>query len=379
MSFIKFHQLEADSDSEEEEGFYRPPEERISMDIRPNSFNPISVYDDKNRPMHQMAPIEGGSVLEILGAIIKQPTEGWKSLFKGKFYLMCICVLYAYTLHLGQRVTWVYEMLSAILRPALESTLNDLFGLYDDTIPLFQLDNVTPNITTMVFSHLVIGFLLSPLEIVRTRLVIQSSSPLCRKYHGTFHALKTMFLEEGGLKGVYLSKNLIPTLFYHTITPLISCSTPLVIARLLRISAADSPILYGVAELTLSTIGLLILLPIETIRKRLHCQVPDFKTAVATRPQPYRGFLDALYRILKEEGTRHKRSNAKKQRKQQQHWDDTSDSDADLFPVVKKTTPPVTSAWGIRGLYRGLSTQFAANVMLFIFQTMNGLEGKFYH
>lgn len=57
----------------------------MSLDtVRPNSFNPISVYDDKNRPVHQMAPVEGGSVLDILTAIIKQPTEGWKSLFKGK-------------------------------------------------------------------------------------------------------------------------------------------------------------------------------------------------------------------------------------------------------------------------------------------------------
>lgn len=43
----------------------------------------VSVYDEKNRPMHQMAPMEGGGVLEILNLIMKQPTEGWKALFKG--------------------------------------------------------------------------------------------------------------------------------------------------------------------------------------------------------------------------------------------------------------------------------------------------------
>jgi hypothetical protein len=43
----------------------------------------VSVYDDKNRPVHQMAPMEGGGVLEILSSIVKQPTEGWTSLFKG--------------------------------------------------------------------------------------------------------------------------------------------------------------------------------------------------------------------------------------------------------------------------------------------------------
>jgi fusion and transport protein UGO1 len=285
-------------------------------------------------------------------------------------------------------VTWVYEMLRAILRPSLESALNDLFGLYDDTIPLLHLDNVTPNITTLVASHLVVGVLLSPLEIIRTRLVVQSASPLCTKYNGPFHALRTMLAEEGGIRGIYLSKNLIPTLFYHIITPLLSCSTPLLIARLLKISAADSPIVYSAAELALSTLGLLLMLPLETIRKRLHCQVNgEFKSTVALRPQPYRGVLDALYKIMKEEGTRHKRSSnssaLKKKKKQQQQWNDDSssdDSDEDMFlktpSKATKIAPTTTSAWGIRGLYRGFGMQLAANVMVFVFHTMNGLEGN---
>ncbi|KAI7875727.1 mitochondrial carrier domain-containing protein [Mucor mucedo] len=311
-----------------------------------------------------MAPMEGGGVLEILSSIVTQPTEGWKSLFK------------------GQRVTWVYEMLRTVLRPGLESSLNDMFGLYDDTIPLLHLDNVTPNISTIVVSHLVIGLLLSPLEIIRTRLVVQSASPLCSKYKGPIHALRTMLHEEGGLYGIYFeSKNLFPTLLYHIITPLLSCSTPLIIARLLHISAADSPILYGAAELALSTLGLLVMLPIETIRKRLQTQVRgDFKATVALRPAPYRGFFDALYKIMKEEGTRNKRSESKPV-----VMDSDSESDDDLFPVRRRqqqqkksaTGGATASAWGIRGLYRGFTMQMMANVMVFVFHTMNGIEDGF--
>lgn len=283
---------------------------------------------------------------------------------------------------LGQRVTWIYEMLRTILRPALESSLNDLFGLYDDTIPLMHLDNVTPNITTLVASHLVVGVLLSPLEIIRTRLIVQSASPLCSKYKGAFHALRTMFAEEGGLRGVYLSKNLVPTLLYHGITPLLACSAPLIIARTLGISAVDSPILYGAAEFALSTFGLLLMLPLETIRKRLHCQVPvtnePFKSTVALRPVPYRGILDAVYRIMKEEGTRTKSSAQKKQIRKKTKFSDTdtttSDTDEDVF-LRPKQIRPVTSAWGIHGLYRGFTMQLAANAMVFVFHAMNGLEG----
>lgn len=48
-----------------------------------------SVYDDQSRPTYQMAPMDGG-VLDILGRIMKQPTEGWKSLFKGLFFFPLI-------------------------------------------------------------------------------------------------------------------------------------------------------------------------------------------------------------------------------------------------------------------------------------------------
>ncbi|KAI8378654.1 mitochondrial carrier domain-containing protein [Choanephora cucurbitarum] len=279
-----------------------------------------------------------------------------------------------------QRVTWLYEMLRAVLRPALESSLNDIFGLYDDTIPLLHLDNVTPNIATMVFSHVAVGILLSPLEIIRTRLVVQSASPLCRKYKGPFHALRLMLSEEGGLSGIYLNKNLIPTILYHTITPLLASSTPLLITRLLHITAADSPIPYGLAELVLSTCGLLLMLPLETIRKRLHCQVPQaasFKTAVALRPQPYRGLLDALYKTMKEEGTKEKRSK-KNKRIPSNKWTSSSseESDADLFTDIKKKKESNSSAWGIRGLYRGFSMQLAGHVMGYVFHAVNGMEGK---
>jgi fusion and transport protein UGO1 len=95
---------------------------------------------------------------------------------------------------------------------------------------------------------------------------------------------------------------------------------------------------------------------------------------------PYRGVLDALYKIMKEEGTRNKRSeNAKSKRKQKQNMF-SSDSDSehdDLFPVRRQEDKTVTSAWGIRGLYRGFGMQLAANFMVFVFHTMNGIEGNF--
>lgn len=109
-----------------------------------------SVYDDSTRPPHQIKPIDGG-VWQGIGKLMKQPHEGWRSLFKGQY------------------TNWLYEISHLFLQPTLEGTLNDMFDLYDDTIPLVHLDHVGPNLATLVASNLIVGFILSPLELIRTR------------------------------------------------------------------------------------------------------------------------------------------------------------------------------------------------------------------
>jgi fusion and transport protein UGO1 len=191
---------------------------------------------------------------------------------------------------------------------------------------------------------------------------VQSASPLHRKYKGPVHALRTILEEEGGLKGLYLNHNLWPTVLYHTLTPLLQNTTPLIIDRVLRISANDSPFLYGLAELGLNTLELLIMLPLETIRKRLQCQIRTrtpkkrFETVVALRPVPYTGVIDAAYHIIKEEGGRRRRGTGK---------------------LSKSQPRSILTGWGWRGLYQGFSMQCTSNVILFVLHAVNGIEGMY--
>ncbi|KAI8371424.1 uncharacterized protein BYT42DRAFT_67614 [Radiomyces spectabilis] len=196
-------------------------------------------------------------------------------------------------------------------------------------------------------------------------LIVQSASPLQKKYKGPFHALRTILSEEGGVTGLYLSHNLMPTLLYHTITPLLQNTTPLIIDRVFRISANDSPFMYALAELGLNTLEILITLPLDTIRKRLQCQIKTrtpsrkpFETIVPLRPAPYTGITDAAYRIMKEEGGPRKQKN--KQR-----------TDDDQASPKKKQT-----GWSLRGLYQGFGMQLTSNLILFVLHTVNGVEGK---
>ncbi|KAI8346597.1 hypothetical protein B0O80DRAFT_467839 [Mortierella sp. GBAus27b] len=130
----------------------------------------------------------------------------------------------------GQFTNWVYEMLYLFAQPTLEATLNDTFDLYDDTIPLVHLDPVGPNIATMATSHL---------------------------YTGTFDCITTIIQEEG-ISTLWGGVNMYPTLVYHTLTPLLSNSILLIIDRVFKLSTADSPVLYALAELSLNMLDLLI-------------------------------------------------------------------------------------------------------------------------
>lgn len=194
---------------------------------------------------------------------------------------------------------------------------------------------------------------------------VQSASPLQRKYKGPFHAFKTIVQEEGGIKGLYFSHNLLPTILFHTITPLLQNTTPLIIDRILRISANESPFLYSFAELALNTLEVIITLPLDTIRKRLQCQIRTrtpgnkrFETVVATRPVPYTGIANAAYCIIKEEGGKpsHKKKGGKKN-----------------SALQKKS---ILTDWSLRGLYHGFNMQCTSNVVLFFLHAINGIEGN---
>ncbi|KAG0042202.1 hypothetical protein BGZ83_000780 [Gryganskiella cystojenkinii] len=332
-----------------------------STSLAPSTSDPTirtSVYDEESRPAYQMAPIEGG-VWKAVTDLAKHPTEGWMSLWKGQY------------------TNWIYEMLHLFAQPTLEATLNDTFDLYDDTIPLVHLDHVGPNIATMVTSHLVVGFILSPLELVRTRLIVQTANPLQRKYSGMVNCISTIISEEG-VGALWGGVNLFPTLIYHTLTPLMANSIPLIIDRVFKLSAADSPVLYSLAELGLNTIELLIRLPIETVRKRLQIQIQlqnqnqsqitsssrskskKYRTVVETRKRPYVGMVDCVYRIIKEEGGHHKRI--------------SSPSGGAMSSTP--SSRPWYSAWGVRGLYTGLGMHLTSNAALFAVGAVTNLQDE---
>ena len=156
------------------------------------------------------------------------------------------------------------------------------------------------------------SYLLSPLDLIRTRLILQSVQPRHRKYSGPVDALRTISQEEGGLRMIYTHPNLVfPGMLDSCLRSFFHLSIPLFIERRLHISPDASTIIYGSVEFVLSTAALLFTLPIETVRKRMQVQSRavvtglkgrrSYKACVETRPGAYVGVVEAVYRILTEE------------------------------------------------------------------------------
>jgi fusion and transport protein UGO1 len=114
---------------------------------------------------------------------------------------------------------------------------------------------------------------------------------------------------------MYLHPNLlIPAILDHTLRPLLTLSIPLLLERQLHISPDLSPVTYSLCDLSLNLASLLILLPIETVRKRLQVQSRGggdkerIRTVVKVREQGYVGVVEAIWRIVTEEtGVRRRR------------------------------------------------------------------------
>ncbi|KAJ1934421.1 hypothetical protein EC988_008816, partial [Linderina pennispora] len=249
-------------------------------------------YVDGTRPGYQLAALAGGR-WAALRAVVRQPTEGVLSLFKGSF------------------TQWAYDMLHLLLQPTLEGAMNELLGLYDSAALGAYIDAGAPSALTLVASHVIVGWLLAPLEVVRTRLAVQSASPVHRKYRGTLHALRTAAREEGGLVGLYVrAAHVTATLVKHALDPVFRSMGAFVLGRA-GIDAYDHPTSFALGGLAWKTLAAVVMLPIDTVRTRLMAQPKyerrqdgfrEFRTCVARSPVPYTGMANCAWRIVSEEG-----------------------------------------------------------------------------
>ncbi|KAH9813236.1 mitochondrial carrier domain-containing protein [Melampsora americana] len=312
--------------------------------------------EDRVQPEYILPITVQGGVTDMIKQIFRWRGEGFIALWK------------------GQLTTFITDTLSSFIQPLMLSGLSFLFSNQISTttsslsLPLEHHAYPTLPLTFSVTSYLLTGLLLSPLDLIRTRLIVQSSQLRYRKYSGPIDALRQILKEEGGWSGIYFHSNLIlPTILDNILRPAFHLSTPLLIERVLKIDRLERPVLHGLAGLGLASVGLLFILPIETVRKRLQLQsrakdpkVSSIKPCVILRPKPYAGIVEAVYRILTEETSsppirQRRKSRSKSNDETNQNVEKSSHS---------HHSPSISS--GLRQLYRGFNVGLTANVVAFV-------------
>ncbi|KAH9949506.1 mitochondrial carrier [Amylocystis lapponica] len=290
-------------------------------------------------------------------------SEGWFSLWKGLL------------------TSAVNDALSGTLQPIIHSLLQSMLSPVLPPITPFS-PSAMP-LLLPVASHVVTGFLLSPLDLVRTRLIIQSSHPRYRTYSGPLDALREILAHEGGLHGVYLHPHLLlPTLLDCTLRALVPLTLPGLVASYLGfgvpLAPETHPIMWAVAELLGSCAGLLVTLPFETVRRRLQAQVRGdarpLRACVELRPKPYNGIVDAFWHILTEE-----RSDLPLEKKRRRRKSSSAKGKGKGAEGLREDGARLEGeSWlkntGIGQLYRGLGMRASASLVVFVLAMLGGDE-----
>jgi fusion and transport protein UGO1 len=256
--------------------------------------------------------------------------------------------------------------------------LNDALDVFEDTNPW-----------TLVVAHATVGALLTPLELVRTRLIVQSHDPGRKSFFGPFHALYALSNERptpesGLLKTMYQPYVVFPTVALHSIRALLRFGSAVFIETELGLDSSFNPLTYRIAQILCIGVEAVVLTPLEVARNRLFVQRLDAKSVQygkkqeATRPLDccvetfdgvYSGAFDVVSEILGEEGATPK--GAKPRVVSTEDWDSVyggGSSAKQQQGVIKGFGSGITS------LYRGFWSRYAMLVVQFVTREITNEE-----
>ncbi|VDB93555.1 unnamed protein product [Peniophora sp. CBMAI 1063] len=330
-----------------------------------------SVMEEGTRPEYVIPVGSANGVWGMIKRVGRFRSEGWLALWKGLL------------------TSFIADEISSTLQPLIHNGLVALFSP-SSLSPSYMYPPHISALLLPVTSHLLTGLLLSPLDLIRTRLIVQSLSDRHRTYKGPVDALRKIADEEGGLAGMYLHPHLLlPAIIDNGLRPLLALGLPpLLAARFFPGALAPDthPLAWGAVEFLSTSVGLLITLPFETIRRRLQVQrrgPPPMRACVETRPLPYNGIVDALWHIMTEERSdlplRPKRSkkNSSGKGKESSGAEGDKGKEKEKEQEEKKGEEEEVpeSLWrytGLGQLYRGLGMRLSASAIVFVIGMLSG-------
>ncbi|KAI1734681.1 mitochondrial carrier domain-containing protein [Xylaria scruposa] len=213
----------------------------------------------------------------------------------------------------GTNATFLYSILQSLLenwgRSLLSALLNvpDL-GLKDDVERLVDVASPYPwaSLCVAAAAAVTTGLILAPLDLIRTRLIVTSTSRSPRRTVATLRSLPSW---------VCHPTLIAPTIFHSLVHPFLTLSMPLALRSQFSIDRDSSPMTFSIVKFCTSCASLFVKLPLETVLRRGQMAVlaePSYlqaldktgKMETIVQPGPYNGVMGTMYTIVSEEGSR---------------------------------------------------------------------------
>ncbi|KAF4988269.1 hypothetical protein FDECE_15120 [Fusarium decemcellulare] len=275
----------------------------------------------------------------------------------------------------GSNAAFLYTVLQSLLENWSRSFLSAIFnvpdiGVKEDIDRLIDIASPYPWASLFVAAAAAVatGVVLSPLDLVRTRLIVTPSSKGQRRTLATLRSLPSY---------VCSSMLLVPTVLNSLIHPLITLSTPLILRTRFMIDSQVSPMTFSVTKFFASWTAIVLKLPVETVLRRGQVAVlsgreymralggNEQQLTTIVPPGRYEGVFGTMYHIVTEEGTHEvvrpqppvtKKGKAK----------------------TKTPAPTVFKGQGLEGLWRGWKVNWWGLVGLWTASVVgHGGEGEF--
>ncbi|KAI2633967.1 mitochondrial carrier domain-containing protein [Xylaria nigripes] len=244
-------------------------------------------------PPHQIALRRPGSILDVITRLWSKESA-W-GVWKGTN------AMFLYSILQSLLENWGRSLLSALLN------VPDL-GVKDDVDRLVAIASPYPwaSLCVAAAAAVATGLILAPLDLVRTRLIVTSTSRAPRRTLATLRMLPSWLCHP---------TLIAPTILNSLIHPFITLSTPLALRSQLLIDRDLSPLTFSVVKFCTSCASLFVKLPLETVLRRGQMAVlaePAYvqaldktrKLETIVEPGPYHGVVGTMYTIIKEEGSR---------------------------------------------------------------------------
>ncbi|KAI1165196.1 mitochondrial carrier domain-containing protein [Nemania serpens] len=213
----------------------------------------------------------------------------------------------------GTNATFLYSILQTLLenwgRSLLSALLNvpDL-GVKDDVDRLVDIASPYPwaSLCVAAAAAVTTGLILAPLDLIRTRLIVTSTSRSPRRTLASLRSLPSWLCH---------TTLIAPTIFHSLVHPFLTLSMPLVLRSQLVVDRDISPVTASVVKFCTSCVSLFVKLPFETVLRRGQMAVladPSYlealdktsKMETIVHPGSYNGVVGTMYTIVSEEGSR---------------------------------------------------------------------------